>query len=343
MNYYEELGLSPRATEAEVRRSYKRLTLLLHPDQHQDPEIRALAEAQMKRLNEMVAILTDPDQRRNYNILLLKTEVNVRQMPPQKRAVWFWHNRGWLLVSAAFLLFLVAALFIPAFDSARPLAKTEAGVLKPTLTRLGTEPPVRRTVPTTGRRNKPTQSGRVPGVLPSSERPWKGASRSATLPAEVAPSILAVPLPPALSGPTLFEPSPLPIFPTAPAAGKAGAAAESLAGKWVYTPDPNDLQDPKSFPAEYVEISVVVADDRLRGNYRSRYKLSDRNLSPYASFTFDGPLSGTWFIWKGDGGAEGQVTLRLQSPETMQVNWFATKMGSQLSLGSGAATVYRFR
>ena len=88
---------------------------------------------------------------------------------------------------------------------------------------------------------------------------------------------------------------------------------------------------------------MTVADDRLHGSYRSRYKLSDRSLSPYASFTFDGPLSGTAFSWKGDGGAEGQVTLRLQSPETMQVNWFATKMGSQLSLGSGAATVYRFR
>ena len=212
MNYYEELGLSPRATEAEVKRSYKRLTLLLHPDQHRDPEICALAEVQMKRLNEMVAILTDPGQRRNYDTLLLKEQINVRQIPPQKTAVWFWNNRGWLLVSAAFLLFLVAALFIPAFDSARPLAKTEAAVLKPAIARLGTEPPVRRPAPTTRRGNKPTQSGRVASVLPSSQRPRKGASRSATMPAELAPSSLAVPLPPALSGTALSTPSPLLIF-----------------------------------------------------------------------------------------------------------------------------------
>ena len=104
-----------------------------------------------------------------------------------------------------------------------------------------------------------------------------------------------------------------------------------------------DPEDPKFFPAEYVELTILVAEGRLRGSYRSRYKLSDHTLSPYANFTFNGPANGTSFVWQGDADAMGQVTLRLQSRDTMQVNWFATKMGSQLSLGSGSATVYRFR
>jgi len=104
-----------------------------------------------------------------------------------------------------------------------------------------------------------------------------------------------------------------------------------------------DPQDPKFFPAEYVEVTILVAESRLRGSYRSRYKLSNLTLSPYANFTFDGPANGTSFVWRGDADAMGQINLRLQSRDTMQVNWFATKMGSQLSLGSGSATVYRFR
>jgi hypothetical protein len=104
-----------------------------------------------------------------------------------------------------------------------------------------------------------------------------------------------------------------------------------------------DPQDPKVFPAEYVELTILVAESHLRGSYRSRYKLSNRALSPYANFTFSGPAGGTSFVWQGDAGATGQITLRLQSHDTMQVNWFATKMGSELSLGSGSATVYRFR
>src|ERR1035438_2265779 len=94
MTYYEELGLSPRATEAEVKRSYKRLTLLLHPDQHRDPEIRDLAEVQMKRLNEIVGILAAPEQRRIYDKQLLETKLNVRQFPPQQPLVWLRNNRG---------------------------------------------------------------------------------------------------------------------------------------------------------------------------------------------------------------------------------------------------------
>jgi len=47
MNYYEELGLDPGATSDEIKRAYKRLTRLLHPDHQQDPELRDTAEATM--------------------------------------------------------------------------------------------------------------------------------------------------------------------------------------------------------------------------------------------------------------------------------------------------------
>jgi DnaJ domain len=347
MTYYEELGLSPRATEAEVKRSYKRLTLLLHPDQHQDPEIRALAETQMKRLNEIVSILADPQQRLVYDQGLLDKPLSVRHIPPEQALFWLRNNRGWILVGVAFGLFLAAAFLIPALDSARPAAKAVTEALKSTPRELAAVPtdrlPVIKPRQTTAPGSRPAQGGRAAtGSLVSL---WKAGLQSASglekPPAEGARAEVVLPLPPTLSTPPFSIPTPS--FPTVPAVGSASAEASTLPGKWVYTPDPYDLQDPMVFPAEYVELTVVAAAGRLRGSYRSRYRLSDRTLSPYANFTFDGPAAGGSFVWRGDAGARGQVTLRLQSPDVLQVNWFATNMGSQLSLGSGTAKVYRFR
>ena len=67
MNYYEELGLRVSATADEIHRAHRRLSKLLHPDQQTDEEVKLLAEAQMRRLNAIVQVLTDPERRRQYD------------------------------------------------------------------------------------------------------------------------------------------------------------------------------------------------------------------------------------------------------------------------------------
>ncbi len=67
MNYYEELGLTPEATPEDIHRAHRKLTKLLHPDQQTDESLRLLAEAQMRRVNSIVQVLTDTDRRKQYD------------------------------------------------------------------------------------------------------------------------------------------------------------------------------------------------------------------------------------------------------------------------------------
>ncbi|KAK7196708.1 DNAJ protein-like protein [Novymonas esmeraldas] len=69
MNYYDVLGVAPTASEEEIRRSYKKKALELHPDRvgrNQTPEEAELFKV-ITKANE---VLTDPQQRRQYNASL---------------------------------------------------------------------------------------------------------------------------------------------------------------------------------------------------------------------------------------------------------------------------------
>ena len=67
MNHYEELGLANSASTEEIRKAYRVLSRLLHPDQQRDEELRRAAEMQMRRVNAMVDVLLDPERRRQYD------------------------------------------------------------------------------------------------------------------------------------------------------------------------------------------------------------------------------------------------------------------------------------
>jgi DnaJ-class molecular chaperone len=63
-DYYETLGVERGASDAEVKRSFRRLARELHPDVNaHDPE----AEEKFKAAAEAYEVLSDPEQRQTYD------------------------------------------------------------------------------------------------------------------------------------------------------------------------------------------------------------------------------------------------------------------------------------
>ena len=77
-DHYEALGVSRDASEAELRRAFRRLAMKHHPDRNKDGG----AEKQFKAINEAYQVLTDPDKRAIYD-RSVHTEIsdNGRQQP----------------------------------------------------------------------------------------------------------------------------------------------------------------------------------------------------------------------------------------------------------------------
>ncbi|XP_013135859.1 PREDICTED: dnaJ homolog subfamily B member 12 [Papilio polytes] len=63
-DYYEILGVSKEATDSDIKKSYKKLALQLHPDKNHAP---GAAEA-FKAIGNAAAILTDPEKRKQYDV-----------------------------------------------------------------------------------------------------------------------------------------------------------------------------------------------------------------------------------------------------------------------------------
>ena len=67
ITFYEELGVAPNASPEEIRDAFRLFVRLLHPDQQTDPQLKEIAEKEMRKLNRIHAVLSDPERRRRYD------------------------------------------------------------------------------------------------------------------------------------------------------------------------------------------------------------------------------------------------------------------------------------
>lgn len=79
-SYYGLLGLHPSASAIEIRRSYRELSKLYHPDTTDLPP--AVATAKFQQLNNAYATLSNPERRLAYDLKIGYSRMNVIQQPP---------------------------------------------------------------------------------------------------------------------------------------------------------------------------------------------------------------------------------------------------------------------
>lgn len=62
-DYYQTLGLSPGASDEEIKRAYRRQALRYHPDKNKEPG----AEEKFKEIAEAYDVLSDPRKREIFD------------------------------------------------------------------------------------------------------------------------------------------------------------------------------------------------------------------------------------------------------------------------------------
>ena len=64
------LGVEPKATEDQVKKAYKKLAMRWHPDRNSTgtEEQKTKADKMFKEINEAYTVLSDKDQRRQYDL-----------------------------------------------------------------------------------------------------------------------------------------------------------------------------------------------------------------------------------------------------------------------------------
>ena len=64
-DFYKILGVNKNATEAEIKKAYRKLALKWHPDKN--PNNREEAEEKFKKINEAYSVLSDKNKRKQYD------------------------------------------------------------------------------------------------------------------------------------------------------------------------------------------------------------------------------------------------------------------------------------
>ncbi|XP_022080149.1 dnaJ homolog subfamily C member 1-like [Acanthaster planci] len=98
LNFYDVLGIEKTASAAEIRKAYRKQSLLLHPDKNKDDG----AEEKFRQLVSVAEVLRDPDMRERYDQIL------EHGLPNWREPVFYYRRvRKMGLLELAVLLFII--------------------------------------------------------------------------------------------------------------------------------------------------------------------------------------------------------------------------------------------
>jgi hypothetical protein len=348
MTIYDELGLTPDATDEQIRQAHRQLVKLLHPDLQQDPELRRIAELQLMRINRMVEQLLQSSRPVIAGSELAR--IAGATAPPAisisaVHRAWQKRERAWKQI--ALLSCGVAAVALLAFALPDPPIRSQQQAAAPLSISTKTAnsnndypaPSVTRTqrvtMPDSNRRSAPPDTGSENHAVEASSTDDER--------------------PPSVAGSAGFEPPSMPVATGEDLASPPANAPklslpppkQDLNGVWLYAGDPGPGAPSKLYPPEYIELRLSQEPDgTLAGEYRGRYTVTDLAISPSVAFRFREKNPNLSALpWNGTKGSSGTVSLQLLRTDVLQVVWKTTTSATQADggtqLGFGAATLIR--
>ncbi len=345
ITFYEELGVSPGASPDELREAFRTLVRLLHPDQQTNLHLKDAAEKQMRKLNRIYAVLSDPDRRRRYDHSLggsQRPPVIIAAPLPKPR-----HRWGAVRISWAAFLFFIAGLILWAITkdtlagSQRSFDQSEEINWKSASTPAASDLTVDQVseiaqlqgdlhTVTLQRDQALSELTRLRGISSAAT----AGPEPLTAPADrtAAAAITDLPLP--TRTPVLVTAGPVRVDRPAP---------RPISGSWYYSKPPQGQHNTNRslYPPEYIEATISDESGVIHGKYRARFQTADRAISPDVDFSFSGPSGTATYPWIGAAGAKGELTLKLVSENSLRVDWTATDPGTQQGLASGTAVLTR--
>ncbi len=331
ITYYEELGVEETASADEIRDAFRTLARLLHPDQQSDPQLREMAERQMRKLNRIYAVLSDPERRTAYNesleeprsaapiIVFSGADGNLKKLIVRVLTL------AGIVLGSALLIWFMATSTNNEGRVPEAHASSGSGADGPDdgvdqIARLRDQLRSAEAERDSALVQLEKLGGKA-ALAKAHEGEASAASGSARLVAEK-------------------EPPPRPAITPEPAANSA-----QFTGLWVFTKGSGSASPggKSQYPPEYIELTVSQENGALHGQYHSRYQVLDHAISPDVDFTFNGMPSGSSLTsaWQGPGGARGHVTMKLVAPGTVDLAWNANELGSLQWLTNGDATLTR--
>ncbi len=321
LTYYDDLGLSARASNEDVRQAYLNLVRLLHPDLASEPSLKRFSENQLKRVSRAYAVLSDPDRRRRYDAQLARTDeeepeepVSARRSMGRSRAR-AWITLGWLICAFAGIVGIGWYVSLQAGAPSEP-AQVSAAPNPPAAAATSAALPTKTSSDTTDKSADPDSL--------RSELATAKADRDRALEQ------------------TVLQAKELDFLTGRILAGRTGPGSSRLAGVWVL-PASQEAPVASAFTPEAVDLIVSGQQDVIQGRFRARYPGMGVPDPPMVRFYFEGKLQDEVVnaTWNGEDGSKGEIQLKLSSDNALQLVWSTTQPGKQSGPDSGTLALVR--